>query len=405
MSIINPEFSQVYKDQRETLLKEKVEIPQVTLYELGKDTDQTQFIEALKYLPQKEALSPWHDSKPQAIVMEALQRGLFVDRFGEQLDDYAKLRRRKDYFADRTAVLQRYLEENDRLNVGTVAEFPWKLKGRFVHLLDRETFYRVAFSRNRFAYPEETQRLLRQTVFAIDGLGVGTTCAYLLVLSGAENFLVCDGGSQDLHDHNRLIGAKASEIGLNQAIRFSRMALETNPYLRLRCYPQNLEPGTGNVLKLEQFLEGVGIVIEEADSLPTKLAVRQARKKDQTVFMATDLGMAGLVQVENEQTSVFQGRLTPEILQVLTNPQVDFATKTQLAAAVVVGPANIPPSYLESITESQKAQASFWPQPGLPAFLSASLLVAAIIEKLKGNPIQSEIKINLEDIVRQTNFS
>lgn len=396
-------FSRRYKDARKESISKATEIPQVTLYGMQDEKGKREFIRALRHFPQKVELLPWNSDDLRGILTEALERGILTDRFDFQLKDLAETARPKDYFQTEGKVLKRYVDRYDRWQHGTIAEFSWKKNGRFVRILDHEPFYKVAFSRNRFIISKETQQRLRGITFAIDGLGVGTACAYLLALSGAENFVICDGGNQDLHDHNRLIGADVAEIGLNQAVRWARMAYELNPYIDITCYPKNLEPGEGEVVKIETFLDGVGILIEEADHLPTKFAARQGAKKSEVpVLMGTDLGLSGLLQVEENDTPIFQGRLTEEYALLLEDPEVDFRTKTRIATDVIVGFNNVPSSYLEVVERSQAEKAPFWPQVGIAAYLSAPLVVTAALRVLEGKEIPREARVNLEEILEKS---
>jgi len=394
-------FERRYPEIRNNLEGKNLPVPEINLFPLDKEKERTRFFQKLSNLPKQEHLKPWASQNPEDIIVEAMERGLFVDTFREQLQDYAKTRRLNGYFNsfDHSKILKKYLDQYDNWQYGTIAEYPWVLKGRFVRLLPHEDFYKVAFSRNRFVISDETQQKLRKTKIAIAGLGVGTACGYLLILSGAENLTVWDGGDQDLHDTNRLIGAKTREIGINQAIRFARLALETNPYANISCHPQNLERSN-----IQWFLDGVGLVIEETDFLPVKVGVREmSHQKNITVCMATDLGKAGLTQIETPKSLIFDGRLTKEVTNQLLDPNIDFRTKTALASEVIIGTKNVPLAYFEAVAKAQEAKVSFWPQPGLSAYLSASMLVETIIEILEGKEINYELLVNLQELVSKPN--
>lgn len=393
------QFGAEYRQARENLAKP--EIPKVNLYPLDQNTGRQGFIDALSRLPEQLHLEPWSSTEPETIIKEALERGYFTDSFPHQLFDKAKTTRPTDYFDEKPNLIDRYLRQHDRLVYGTIAEYDWKIQGRFVRVFPYEYFYQVAFSRNKYVVPPEVQEKLRNTRFGIVGLGVGTACGNLLVHTGAEKFRICDGGVQDLHDHNRLMGAEASQINTNQAIRWTRLALGINPYLDIDCHPQNLAPGP-NTLAIDDFLQGVDIVIEEADFFPAKVGVRlEAAKKGIPVYMVTDLGQAGLVQ--KDFGTIFNGRLTPEALAKLKDPKATLAQKTELARDVIVGENNIPQPYKDAVEKVIHDKSSYWPQLGATAALSGSMAVVAILGDLGGGEISTQTLVDLEQAIRTSN--
>lgn len=344
------------------------------------------FHESLMSCPQRSALAPWaHDDIPR-VVEEAKVRGIMVDRLSIQLQDAVK-----------TGVVSAEEVEDYQ---GVIAEFPWRVDGRFVRLPEHELFYKVAFSRNRCAIGEVTQKKLQKTEIAIIGLGVGTACGYLLGLSGAENFRVCDGGVEDLHDHNRLLGADVANIGLNQAIRWSRMMYLLNPFIKIDGYPVNIGQTSEDGVDLKTFLKGADIVIEAVDSLPVKLAVREETKNlDIPVLMGTDLGFAGLCQLETKETPVFQGRFTEVLRNQLLDPGIDIRVKTNLAAQVIVGLDNIPEQYMAALQTAQQESLSYWPQLGTSAFISAGLVTTAVLKLLQGEGVRNETGVDFWQIL------
>ncbi|MBI2074524.1 MAG: ThiF family adenylyltransferase [Candidatus Levybacteria bacterium] len=370
-------------------------IPHVNLFPIAEAEARKVFMEALISLPKAESLAEWSSSDPEAIYNEAKVRGIVVDNLDVQLRDAVK-----------TGVLS---QEEAKTHYGTFVEYPWKVKGRFVRVLNHEQFYQLAFSRNRHVISEQGQERLKNARIGIIGLGVGSACGYLLVLSGAEHIKICEGGLQQVHRHNRAIGSDTSKVGMNQGKLWAELALKVNPYIEISGNTQNLGNGEDEA-SIEEFLSGLDMVIEAVDSLPAKLQVRlEARRKDlmaqndrfiPLVTMPSDLGFAGLYQGEDSGSPVFQGRMPDDLIKLLQSGQQEFdlTTKTAIAASVI-GVKNIPPSYLQALQEGNAAGTPFWPQPGVAAFLSASMLTAAVIRRLEGKAVKDEMMIDLDRLL------
>lgn len=372
-----------YRRIRESVAKSEVQVPRINLFPLNEEQGQVKFLSALSGYPEKYGLEPWESDNPVGMITEALQRGVFVDNFSEHLEDYAKARRPKGYFDERSSVLEKYKSSIDRWENSVIVEYPWEERGRFVRVLPEELYDATVYSRNNFIFSPQKQDALRSTRFAMDGMGVGTSIGYLLVLSGAKKFTVVDGGNITLHDHNRVPGADVRESGINHAVHWTRMAYKLNPYLDIRCYPQNLGNGENGTVSMQQFLNGADVVIEEADDLGIKIATRQAAKEQGIpVVMGTDLGKDGLLQIESSNLldPIFNGRLTPDIMMLLQDPTIDFETKTTIAVDVMVGRDNVPSEYLDAMRRSLEANVSYWPQAAVGAYDTSRKVVLGILD-------------------------
>jgi hypothetical protein len=391
--IDNPSFLARYGQERNKV--SDPEIPSVNLYRLGNDEDREGFIRALTDFPKRAGLFNWASFEPSEILLEAVQKGILVDRYPFQLRDYAETLRVS--FKGNEKALLRFIRLNDNLRGGTVVEYLWKsYDGRFVRVLDEDAFHKVVYSRNKFVIPDQVQESLRKTTFAVAGLSVGGNSAYLLMLSGVEHWIIADGGLLDLHDFNRVTGARVQDIGVNQAVRWARSALEQNPYLKIRCLPYNLSDKTNaglGTVSYDDFLTGADRVIEAVDQLGVKAGLRL--RSD--VVMPTDMGLGAKVE-EDQKGIPFHGRLSQEELNLLLDPNVNFETKTRLAVKIV-GLENIPPAYLEALKRAKKEKVPYWPQPGLAAFLAAAMLVAREIARLKGSEVKPEMSIDLEEMI------
>ena len=82
------------------------------------------------------------------------------------------------------------------------------------------------------------------------------------------------------------------DLGVNKAVLAARRIAELDPYLTVRVFTAGLTDDTVN-----EFLDGLDVVVEECDSLDMKAMVREeARARRLPVLMATS--DRGLVDVE-----------------------------------------------------------------------------------------------------------
>lgn len=385
---INDEYRKVRKEAGE----KKDLRSEVILYDLANSNDHTKFIDSLKNF-QLQVDTPFLQAKSdESLILEAMEKKVFVDNYDIHLEDKAKLLYPKGYFEGREKELEQYKKENDKWEDSVVAEYPWEQKRRYVRVPNEKDYYEVAFSRNNFIYSQETQEKIRHTKFGVVGLGVGSAIATVLVHSGAQNFRAADGGEVTLHDHNRLLGADVGESGINHAVHWARMAAKVNPYAVVDCIPQNVGEGA-NEYPLHKFIDGIDIVIEEADSLPVKVAMRdEAKKRSIPVFMGSDLGKDGLVHYEapDSARSLFDGRLTDVVRAKLKDPAISFEEKTKVAFEVMIGGHNLSEEFTRSMEGAKAAGVPYWPQAASGAFASARGVFLAINDFFEGKQIPPE---------------
>lgn len=387
------EFDKEYRQQRKEITEKDLSapLPSVNLYKLSVPEEYDEAVRAISVVI--------GSSPTEKTFSDAARSGILRDRFEFQLEDLAKTRRSKGHFDDeKKGVLERYLGIYDCLNFGTIAEFPWKEnKDRFVRILDEDVFAEVIYSRNKFSIPDSIQQKLRQMQFAVAGLSVGGNIAYLSVLSGIEKWVVADGGLLDLHDFNRAIGSKVSDIGRNQTNRWAESVLEHNPYLQIKAFNCNVgEKTKTGTIGYDDFLQGVDRVIEAVDNLQVKHELRQRAD----VVMCTDMGFAAKIE-SDKQGIPFHGRLSQESLNFISSGEADKNLQTKTAMAVeIVGLNNVPPEYLMAMQQSQKAKVSFWPQPGASSFLAASMFIASEVRRLENIEVNNETTIDLNSLLK-----
>ena len=142
----------------------------------------------------------------------------------------------------------------------------------------------------------------------IIGLSVGQSSLLNLIKSGTGNeYRLADYDTLSLSNSNRLPRSGITELGLNKTYLAGRLALESNPYLKIKYYPN----GLNNKNDLKLFTEDLDYVVDAFDTLPLKLELRKLSKEmGFTVVMGTDLELGALIDIETPKDKIFLGRLS-----------------------------------------------------------------------------------------------
>jgi molybdopterin/thiamine biosynthesis adenylyltransferase len=207
-----------------------------------------------------------------------------VDEIERQLADLASVRHpATESSAHRSAFLDEAAATPGGLACfGTWVAFPWDR--RVVHLLDGADYFDVITNRNQLKIRRDEQLRLQRARVGVVGLSVGGEAAVTIAQEQLCGELrVADFDALDLSNLNRL-GAGCDELGLNKAVIVARRIARINPYLRVRVYP-----GGVTAENLDDFLDGLDLLVEECDGLQLKYDIRtQARTRGLNVIFAAD---------------------------------------------------------------------------------------------------------------------
>ncbi|MGB9227127.1 Rv1355c family protein [Mycobacterium sp.] len=170
------------------------------------------------------------------------------------------------------------------------AYYPWRRT--VVAVLAPRAFRAVRLDRNRSMITTEEQTRLGALRIGVVGLSVGHVIAHTLAAQGLCGELrLADFDRVELSNLNRL-PATVLDLGLNKAEVAARRIAELDPYLLVRVLEVGLTVDT-----VDEFLEGLDVVVDECDSLDMKVILRErARARRIPVLMATS--DRGLVDVE-----------------------------------------------------------------------------------------------------------
>jgi len=173
--------------------------------------------------------------------------------------------------------------------------YPWR---RSVLVLPGpRTFRAIRLDRNRNKLTRAEQERLRTLTVGVVGQSVGHAIAYTLAQEGACGALrLADFDELELSNLNR-VPATLFDIGVNKAIVTARRIAELDPYLTVEVRGGGLDPDT-----VDDFVDGLGIVVEECDSLDIKLLVREAarRRKLPLIMETSDRGLLDIERFDLE---------------------------------------------------------------------------------------------------------
>jgi len=170
---------------------------------------------------------------------------------------------------------------------------PWRRV--LTHLLPPHRYFAVRTNRNRDKITLAEQTVLRQKRVGVVGLSVGHSAAMVLAQEGLCGELrIADFDTLDLSNLNRL-RTSIAQLGDAKVHIARRDLAEIDPYLPVRTFEQGITDDNIEAF----FVEGgpLDLVVEECDTLPIKLRVREvARRLGIPVVM--DTNDRGLLDVE-----------------------------------------------------------------------------------------------------------
>jgi molybdopterin/thiamine biosynthesis adenylyltransferase len=121
--------------------------------------------------------------------------------------------------------------------------------------------YETAFHRNVGWLTREELQMLRSKRVAIAGLGgCGGSHVTTLARLGVGEFTLADFDVFELINFNRQAGAKMTTVGKPKLDVVRAMALDINPELRIRSFPEGVQDG-----QIDSFLEGADIYVDAID--------------------------------------------------------------------------------------------------------------------------------------------
>ncbi|WP_173008576.1 Rv1355c family protein [Mycolicibacterium sp. P1-18] len=259
--------------------------------------------------------------------------------------------------------------------------YPWRRA--IVKTLGPRSFRRLRLDRNRNLITSEEQDRLGHLVVGVVGLSAGHVIAHTLAMQGlCGEMRLADFDELELSNLNR-VPATLFDLGVNKTVVAARRIAELDPYLVVRTARDGVTADN-----LDEFLDGLDVVVEECDSLDLKVGIRQAaRARRLPVLMATsDRGLVDVERFDLEpDRPIFHGLLgdvAPETLSGLSShDKVPYVLR-------LIEVSGLSARAAASLLEVGHAVAT-WPQVAGDVTLGAGPIAEAVRRIGLGEPLSS----------------
>lgn len=261
------------------------------------------------------------------------------------------------------------------------AYYPWRRT--VVKILGPRGFRRLRLDRNRNLISADEQERLSRLRIGVIGLSVGHAVAYHLATEGLCGELrLTDFDELELPNLNR-VPATVFDLGLNKAVVAARRIAEIDPYLAVRVDPGGVSPES-----IDEFLDGLDVVVEECDSLDAKVLVREAaRARRLPVLMATS--DRGLLDVERFDLNPTRPILHGLLGDIDTTGLSGLTSKDKVPHVLrILDAAQLSPRMAASLVEVGKTLTT-WPQLAGEVVLGAAVIADAVRRIGLGEPLPS----------------
>ncbi|MFF2084786.1 Rv1355c family protein [Nocardia sp. NPDC058176] len=270
--------------------------------------------------------------------------------------------------------------------------YPWR--STVLGVVGARAFNAIRLDRNRNKLTTGEQRRLRGATIGVLGQSAGHEIAYIAALEGICGKLrLADFDTVELSNLNRIPGG-LFDIGLNKCVVTARRIAELDPYLPVEVFESGVDAES-----IDQFLQGLSVLVEVCDSLDVKIVAREAARRHRIpVLMETnDRGLLDVERFDLEpDRAPFHGLLgettgaelrglatkdkAPHVMRILEAPQLS----ARLAAS------------LAEIDES----VTTWPQLGSDVGLGAATIAAAVRRIGLDQPLPSgRIRVDLDRVL------
>ncbi|MEO3781902.1 Rv1355c family protein [Actinocorallia sp. B10E7] len=248
--------------------------------------------------------------------------------------------------------------------------YPWR--HRVVAVPGPRTMRLVRLDRNRNKLTREEQDRLGSLAVGVVGQSVGHAIAHTLALEGVcAELRLADFDTLELANLNR-IPASLLDIGLNKAVIAARRIAELDPYLPVTVYPMGI---TDEVI--DEFFDGLSIVVEECDSLDVKLAVREAAQRYR-VPLLMETSDRGLLDVERYDLEpdrppfhgMLNGASRADLRGLSTRDKAPYVIR-------ILDAQGLSTDFAASLVEIDQTLSS-WPQLGGDVQLGGATVAAAV---------------------------
>ena len=244
--------------------------------------------------------------------------------------------------------------------------YPWS--GVLVHLLPPEEFRSLRSHRNCYKIEPAEQAALRRRTIGVVGLSVGRASVATMALEGVGGrFRLADFDALELSNLNRL-RCSVADLGTNKAVLAARELQEIDPYLDVEVWSDGVTEDN-----LDDFLEGLDLLVEECDELSIKVLLRE-RCRARRIAVVMETSDRGLLDIErfdlDPERPIFHGLVGDVSAKALAGlsdqDKVPFALR-------VLGVQSMSPRLAASLVEIGESVTG-WPQLASAVALGGGLL-------------------------------
>ena len=262
---------------------------------------------------------------------------------------------------------------------GSWVYYPWR--NTLVHCLAKEEFIRVRTVRNLHKITKEEQDILSNCKVGIVGLSVGQSVAISLVMERiCVNLRIADFDTLELANLNRIRSSMLHQGELKTTV-VAREIAEIDPFVEVSCYDKGLLPEN-----MDDFLDGLDLVVDECDSLEMKIMLRKAcRERGIPVVMDTsDSLMLDVERFDLEPNRpIFHGLMDEEATIDWNNPQQRMQVLAQ-----IIEPAKASQRAQLSLSEIGKTITT-WPQLATDVAMGGAFAAKIVRQIMLGDAIPS----------------
>ncbi|BDT97570.1 Rv1355c family protein [Nocardia sputorum] len=273
--------------------------------------------------------------------------------------------------------------------------YPWR--AAVIGLPGPRTFRLIRLDRNRNKLTRAEQDRLAERAIGVVGQSAGNAIAHLLAMEGVCGELrLADLDEIEFSNLNRVAGT-LFDVGVNKSVVTARRIAELDPYLPVRIFEAGIDENS-----VDEFLDGLAIVVEECDSLDMKLVIREAaaRHRIPVLMETSDRGLLDVERFDLEpQRPAFHG-----LLGAVRAADLRGLTSREKAPFVVrlLGAAGLSPRLGASLVEVGETVTS-WPQLAGDVALGAASVVAAVRRiglgmKLASGRVRIDVERHLDEL-------
>ncbi|HBE90523.1 MAG TPA: hypothetical protein DDW41_04920 [Candidatus Andersenbacteria bacterium] len=277
-----------------------------------------------------------------------------------------------------------HYQDNDPSAAGNWVYLPWRYV--LLHLLKDDDFQQVRTGRNRnLITPEEQVKYYNSTI-GIAGQSVGNSCTLSIVLTGGGKHLkIADPDTLELTNLNRIRGSIA-DLTEPKVYMSARQIYELNPYADITMFTDGITEDN-----LQEFCDGLDVMVEEIDNLEMKIRLRQeAKAKKIPIVMATDNGDSGVIDIErhdlDDNIPPFHGRGGKDIAERVVGKKLPLPAIGQIIGGELLGYDLSEERTVRSLLEIGRSIPT-WPQLGSAATLNGAVVSVAVRRILTGQPL------------------